>query len=230
MYTNISYVSYSQIIDTVQAYLAIIGVYNFREILSVDPDYTAEKVLLNIISYANREFSKHVPLLIVIKLFVNNEIRVRLVDNFDLYLAGNLDPENIILVPDAIISVSPTSVFHPKYNSIPHVYQPPYLIFRGRMTGTFYLKALCKYRIVENPNDWLDSRIYYMDYNTPIFDYFAKQVTYNIGLHIVMLKKNYAISDLPIEVFGGVEEYISELKSELENFYNDSMKNYLIMY
>lgn len=230
MYTNIPYITYEQIIDTVQAYLAIIGVYNFREILSVDPDYTAEKVLLNIISYANREFSKHLPLLIVLRVYVNNEMRVRLVDNFNLYLAGTLDPENIILVPDTIISVSPASFFHPKYNNIPHVYQPPYLIFRANVSGTFYLKSLCKYRIVEDPNNYLNSRIYYMEYNTPIFDYFAKQVTYNIGLHITMLKKNYSISDLPIEVFGGLEEYIGDLRSDLETFYNDSMKNYLIMY
>lgn len=230
MYRQIPYITYQNIIDTVQAYLAIIGVYNFREILSVDPDYTAEKVIKNIVMYANREFSKHMPLLYVMKLFVNNEDRIMLFDNFNLYVNGQLDPENIVMVPDTIIGVSSTHYFHPKYNAFQFSYQPPYLILRGRYSGILYLKTLCKYRLWENQNDYLDSRIYFMEINTPIFDYFAKQVVYNIGLHISMLKKNYTITELPIDVFSGLEEYVAELKNELETFYTESAKNYLLFY
>ncbi|MCS7318213.1 MAG: hypothetical protein NZZ41_07925 [Candidatus Dojkabacteria bacterium] len=230
MYNTVPSVTFDEIIEDVKRVLALIGVYRFYEILAVDPDTTPEATMRIIIERANAEFSKYMPLVYVQKFYFNNERVVEFIDNFDLYLAGSLSSDNILLVPDAVVGLSNMPHFHAKYNVYKFSYQPPYLILNYPLSGLIYIKTLCKYRINFDANTPSNNAIYFMHKQTPVYDVFLKQVVYNTALHIVMLKKNYSITELPIEVFNGLEEYMSELKSELETLYNESYRNYLIMY
>lgn len=219
-----------QILEDVRRIMATIGVFSFDEILSVDEDVLPRRTIRTIIERANATFSRHFPLYYVQILPLNNQQQFTFKDNFDLYIAGQLEPMYITLVPDAVVGVSNVRFPHAKYNFHQFHYQPPTLFFRARKSGRFYAKTLCKYRLYYDNNNVANDAIYFIDKATPVYDIFIKQVVYDFAFFIIMMKNNYQITALPIEVFAGLEELVSELRNELETIYNENPRNYLIMY
>jgi hypothetical protein len=69
-----------------------------------------------------------------------------------------------------------------------------------------------------------------MDRVTPLYDVFIKQVVLDIAEYIIALKNNYQLTNLPIEVFLGLENKVGDLRSELETLYNENPRNFLIFY
>lgn len=231
MYRDIGRVTFNELQEDVKRILATVGLYSFEEsFLAVDPDINPRITFRTLVERANATFSRHFPLLLIQKIYIQPNTRIyKFVDNFDLYLAGNLDPEYIILIPDAVVSISPVPFFHGKWYSN-FTYQPPYLIFKFTYSNMVYAKTLCKYRIHFDPNNRDNDAIYYLEKPTPLYDIFIKQLVYDIGYFLVTAKQNYSISELPIDIFSGLENVVSELKSELETLYADNPRNYLIFY
>lgn len=232
MFQQIDRVTFLDIIEEIKRRLAVIGVYNFYEILAVDPDTTPEQTMKYLIEQAVSHFNKYIPLLYIQKIYIRDTDYpiFTFVDNFHLYLNGTLQPDAVNLIPDSVIALSTVPVFHAKYNAFPFTYQPPHLYLKVRVTGRIYAKTLCKYKVHVDPNNYANNAIYFLTKGSQMYYLLINQIVYNVGYHIIMLKKNYAISELPIEVFNGIEEYISELKSELDNLYNEGLRNYLILY
>ncbi len=230
MFNTITFIRIDDIIEDVRRMMATIGVFSFDEILSVDEDVLPRRTIRTIISRSNATFSRHFPLYYVQILPLNNQNQFTFVDNFDLYLAGTLDPKYITLIPDAVVSISTMPYPHAKYNYIRFHYQPPTLFLKGTYTQRLFAKTLCKYRLHFDNNNVSNDAIYFMEKNTSIYDIFLKQVVYDFAFFIIMMKNNYQISALPIEVFNGLEELVGELRNELETLYQENPRNYLIMW
>jgi hypothetical protein len=230
MYTTIPFIRFDDIIEDARRIMATVGVYNFDEIIAVDPDVPPRRTLRTLLERANATFSRHFPLLYIQTIVINNNNIYTFIDNFDLYIAGTLDPAFILMIPDAVINVSSVPIIHAKWPVILFNYQPPYLIFKGKISGKYYAKTLCKYKLYFDNNNVSNDAVYYMERSTPLYDIFIKQFVYDLSYFIITMKRNYNITELPIEVFGGLEDFVGELKSELETLYSENPRNYLIMY
>lgn len=231
MYTTIPKVTFLELQEDIKRIMAVIGIFSFEEsFLAVDEDIDPRITFKTLVERANATFSRHFPLIFIQRVNFNRDGIYTFVDNFNLYVAGTMGAESIQLIPDAVVSVSSTRIFHAKWGYIPFTYQPPYLILKGTYSGLFYAKTLCKYRIYFDPLDRTKDAIYYIEKNTPVYDIFIKQLVYDVAFFMLMAKQNYNITELPIEIFGGLENLTSELRSELDTLYNENPRNYLILY
>lgn len=232
MYSIIPKVTFNEIQEDIKRIMATIGLFSFEEsFLAVDENIDPRITFKTILERSNATFSRHFPLLFIQRIFfAPGDKFYTFVDNFDLYLAGNLDPEFINLVPDTVVSISTVRHFHAKWGFLSFTYQPPYLIPKYPVNGNFFAKTLCKYRIHFNPNNRDDDAVYYINKTTPIYDIFIKQIVYDISFFMLSAKNNYQITDLPIEIFGGLEEISNLLRDELETLYAENPRNYLIYY
>jgi len=228
-YSVIPYVTLNNVIDDAIRIMSAIGVYRVDDLFAIDPDYPPQHTKRTIIERSNATVSRHFPLYYIQKVQIVNG-RYTFVDNFDDYINNRITAQEVTLIPDAVVSISPVHMITPKFGQFKFVYQPPNLITMFPLNTIAYAKTLCKYRLYYDNNNINNDAIYFIDKNTPIYDIFIKQVVMDIAYFISNLKNNYQLSDLPIEVFAALENIQSELRSELETLYNENPRNYLILY
>ena len=228
-YPIIPYVTLNTIMDDAMRIMSAIGVYRVDDLFAIDPDYPPQHTKRTIIERSNATVSRHFPLYYIQRIHVVNG-RYTFVDNFQDYINNVIQPHEVTLIPDAVVSISPTPMITPKFGTYKFIYQPPTLVTMYPITITAYAKTLCKYKLYYDNNNIDNDAVYFMDKNTPVYDIFIKQVVMDIAYFISNLKNNYQLTELPIEVFAALENIQSELRTELETLYNENPRNYLILY
>jgi len=230
-YEHVPFVRIDEIYDDAVRILSLIGVYNISQLFAIDPDWPPRRTQRTLIERANATFSRHFPLFYIQRVNIyRGQYTFR--NNILDYINNNIQPRDITLVPDAVVSLTSTSIITAKYGLYKFAYQPPtlYMTSMPYMSGVLCAKTLCKYPLVFDDNNIANDAMYFMDRVTPLYDIFIKQVVLDIAEYIIALKNNYQLTNLPIEVFLGLENKVGDLKSELETLYNENPRNFLIFY
>lgn len=216
-------ITIEELMEEARKNLALVSIYDFRELFAIDPNTTPEEVWRQIVHRSLAEFVRHFPFYYVQRIMFNNDVIYTFVDNLHLYVSGTLDPLYVTLVPDVVVSVSTHPMPQAKSSAIKFDYRNPNLFLYAPLNGLFYVKTLCKYPVYQDT-------VYFLNRSSQEFDIYRKFLTLDVGLYILYLKKNYALSNLPIELFGGLEELVQAIRDELSRMIEALPRNYLIMY
>jgi len=230
-YEHVPFVTLDQIYDDAVRILALIGVYNIPQMFAIDPDWPPRRTQRTLVERANATFSRHFPLFYMQKVHIVKG-QYTFTNNITSYINNSIPPRDITLVPDAVVSLTPTSIITAKFGLYKFAYQPPtlYMTSMPYMSGLLCAKTLCKYPLVFDDNNIANDAMYFIDRVTPLYDIFIKQIVLDIAEYIIALKNNYQLTNLPIEVFAGLENKVGDLKSELETLYNENPRNFLVFY
>jgi len=230
-YEHVPFVTLDQIYDDAVRILALIGVYNIPQMFAIDPDWPPRRTQRTLVERANATFSRHFPLFYIQRVHIVKG-QYAFTNNIMSYITNSITPREITLIPDAVVSLTPTSIITAKFGLYKFAYQPPtvYMTSMPYMSGLLCAKTLCKYPLVFDNNNIANDAMYFIDRVTPLYDVFIKQIVLDIAEYIIALKNNYQLTNLPIEVFAGLENKVGDLKSELETLYNENPRNFLIFY
>lgn len=197
--------------------LASIGITGIYDILSVedsDLSYDGFEVINGILLDTYDRFEYLEPLVLQIRCNISSN-RFEFIDNFDRYIDGSLQEEYIELIPRVVLSLSNQLI-----GSLKGIkYQPPHLYSNIRGCCTFNCIVNRPIKIERSGNKYSDSsRIYYLgEYNKPQLVRFRNLFLLNLSKHLIRLNENLQHPNLPIEVFQGLNNLVSDLTSKVEN-------------
>lgn len=208
----------------------LIAIPNLNELFELNEKLTKYEVFFSIVDNALKEFEKWVPLYIKQKVWIQLDQyrRFTFESNFDAYLDGKIIEDDIILVPSAIVgfSLNPYNTYMGTYIRN-FDYRPPTLYEFWYGNKIYWIECICNRPLIEEydekSKDYTDRcAIYFMAKVGSEYKYFLDQVYLEVCRYIVNLRKNLGLTNMPIELFQGLEEDMSKLENKLETYYMQS--------
>lgn len=217
---NIPKLPIKDLIDDTIMQSAILALIDFRDLISVNPNFTYTKVMKKLVIQALEKFEKVCPLFKRSKCYFQGN-DYEFVDNFKAFIDGTVTEEFANLLPRSVYNID-TSLLHTRRS---WRYDRP--IMRGTYNmGLVYVDYLASYPWVmeenEEKNDFTDdSCIYYI----PLYGgnsqdaAFKKQFYYEVLTYMKAIKNNLRYPDMPIELMQGIDEEYQIIQQELVEFY-----------
>lgn len=210
----------------------LVSIPNLNELFEVPgSEFTKWEIFYGVVRDALKEFEYYYPYCDVQKIWLEVDSKTRKVkvnSNFEAYLDGKITEDQICLVPSSVEAISNS------YYTI----------------STYPLRAF-KYQTGEFSDFWYSSNVYYVlgTYKRPFFeeynevnkeptdrcaiyylsrdldsDYsiFRDELYVQVCRFLTVEKKNMMLQNMPIELFQGLEEDAQNVKSELQNRYQNA--------
>lgn len=217
---NIPKLPIKDLIDDTIIQSAILAMIDFRDLISVNPNFSYTKVMKRLVIQALERFEKSCPLFKRSRVhFVGNDYEFK--DTFSAFLDGTITEEYANLIPRAVYNID-TSLLHTRRS---WRYDRP--LMRGTYNmGTVWIDYLASYPWVMEEascgNDFTDeSCIYYIPlYGGSSQDAaFKRQFYFEVLTYMKSIKNNLRYPDMPIELMQGIDEEYQILQQELQEFY-----------
>lgn len=218
---------------------ALISISSLEEILSVNDSLSADEILLEIIKKSLREFEQTNPLILDMKMNMDQlkscsapEGFGEIKSNFTLYLDCKISEDQIVLVPNS------TPMYRTGWGSIPAIanyqyfteYRKPYLFIRDipsvlwGTNGYFYVRGICSRPVIP---DFLGDKsfntnsekaaIYWLDIEEGFRGtYFLDLCMVNLLDFIRQLKASVQLPSIGIDIMGNVDNAYMELRSRCD--------------
>lgn len=214
------------------------------ELLQVpDSEFSRWEVFYTIVRDALNTYEYYYPLCRIQKVFIEVDSisrRGKYYPNFEAYLNNALDEDDITLEIASCQGLA--------YNGYVNT-QWPLRNFRfenGEFSdfwytqGTYWANCICKRPF---PEDFIRTReskgdgqkeaepadncaIFFMKSNQDTqYTIFRDQVYCEVCRYIMNIRKNFALSNMPIELFQGLEEDFNRIDSKLQNIYQQAHKS-----
>lgn len=197
-------------------------------------EHTKWEIMYSIVRDSLQNFERYYPLNLLQKLhIVLDPITSRsnyIVNNFDQYLKGEIQEEDIQITPEAVYSVGSsrgyygysTPSFRPKYEG-------GYFIDLSLQTGVYYAETVCKRPFPEVYDEVTGEptekcAIYFMTRDLDsTYSIFNDEMYLNFCRYIISIKKNIFLQGMPIELFQGLEEDYNRIDNQLQNTYMSAL-------
>lgn len=214
---------------------ALISIPNLSNILKVpNSEFTEWEIFYSIVRDALKEFEYYYPHTMVERAWLEVDAttrKARIQDNFKAYLNGVVSEDQICLVPAAVTGISNSYYTISTYPLRAFKYQTGEFTDFWYSSNLYYLVGIFKRPFFEEydtvttkPTD--RCAIYYMDKDADsIYSIFRDELYRTTCNYILTMKKNMMLQNMPIELFGGIEESVNKLEGKLENIYQQASNN-----
>lgn len=196
---------------------ALLLLPDINEVLSMVGQVNPMKSRVELMKKSLEKFSHQVPLIRMSRMNINTNQYQFNVNNFDLYATNQIPVLDVIMIPTRIISLNGTIGGSRRQ----WVYQDN--ILNSWITGDVLVNALYRqrpYYVAYGNDDKLDPKASIGFIEERYESLFIDQCLLDILEFFNQLNTNFDYPDLPIQLFGGISEKISELRSELEYSYS----------
>lgn len=211
------YLKLNDMVDRAKRLLATIGITGIYELLSIedeDESYDGWTVMTDIIKETYNRFEYWEPFVIKMPITSFNGT-VTFTDNFEEVLNGTISPHHTFLIPRKILNLSGTFTGTLKGTN----YIAPELCLSGRK-GNFTATCICNRPLIieRNGNKYSErSGVYFLgDSEKPRMLRFYNLFYLNLATYIIRLNENTQHPSLPLEFFSGLNNWVSQLQSEVE--------------
>lgn len=209
----------------IEILLQISPMYNspdFRETIKINFSDSFTKPFKGIVEQTIREFDLKCPLFMWDREIYNCNTKIVFRDNYDQYLKG--------LVAERYLEFVPTSVLHytkgllTRYRDFTYV--APYLKMSGQ--GKYYISYFTKHPVrfyIDEKTDTFtdESHIYgIFEEMGDEFTYFMYLLEFNLLSYMSSQKQQMSYSELPLEIYQGLEDRKSELKEYLDDWWQNN--------
>ena len=219
--------------DKIFKRITMIPIDGLHEILALNENFSGDQIVYELFYEALRTFENYHPLFLEMNIYYSNESSKRpgyceLQDNFDLYIRGMISEDQITLIPNSIQGIRlPGSYVSPGNYFRVTDYSRPYLQSAWTSDGWYIVRGICNRPIVEAYT--LDYKfqppaaIYYMSLDGAMGKALIDQCTINILEYIRNLKMNFMLPNFPIDIFSAADIAYNSLKTELDQYYYQSL-------
>lgn len=212
----------SEIIDYILGIGPMYNAPNFIEILRLNDKGSFVSVFNRILQKSFNEYELKYPLFMWDKtIYVRNNMIREFTDNYENYLKGEVGEEYLELIPTSVVHY--TDGLLRAYRDFTYV-MPRLKIPR---TGTFKISYFTKYpmRLTkdEHKDEYSkDAHVYGISTNSgPDFTYLMYIIEYNLLLYLRDQKAQMSYIDLPIEFYQNLETRISEIQTDINDWYQN---------
>lgn len=210
---------------------ALIPIMGLDEILNLNPDISGDEIFTEIVRVSLGTFEYHHPLIIDIPIFYQEDCEERqgyhkMVDNFNVYLDGRLDENQISLIPNSVNGVKVVGGYTTpgSYYRVTD-YDRPYVQIAWS-TGAYMVRSICNRPLIESytPDKKLDDNaaIYYMSFSGVKGNIFINQVLCDVLDYIRSLKSNFILPNFPVDILSAADGAYQQKKMELDQYYLQS--------
>jgi hypothetical protein len=223
---DIERISFNNIVNLAIIDLASIGITGIKDMLSIDGSpIDGMDVIMQILKTTIDRFEVLNPLGLYVYPYYTAGETYKFEDNFWEFIDGKVDRANMQLVPRAIVAIVGTYL-----GTLRGVeYKAPYM-YNVSYTGQYRTQIIANrpYRMEKNGDKFTDdSMIFYLSENTKEELYlFRLLFLVNLGEYIIRLNENLEHPNMPINTFAGLQNYISQKRSEYEQLQENSFTYY----
>lgn len=210
---------------------ALIPLIGLQEVLSLNDTLSGDEIFTEIVRKSLAQFEYHHPLILEMNIYYTEDntdrpMYYKMVDNFQCYLNGTLDEDQIILIPNSINGIRVKGAYTTVGSYFRATdYDRPYLQLAWS-TGAYTVRGLCNRPVVEsyNTDKTFDDKaaIYWMSYDGRKGKAFLDQVLCDVLDYVRNLKSNMQLPNFPAEIFGAADVAYQQLKMELDQYYLQS--------
>jgi hypothetical protein len=212
---------------------ALIPILNLSEILDLNGYLSGDEIMAEIFRKSLANFELYHPLILEMNVYFDTTAPTgrpgyfEFKSNFQAYLDGKLDEDQIILIPNSINGLRITGAYASAGNYFRcGDYDKPYIQLPMVASGRYIVRALCSRPLIESytPDKFFDDNaaIYWMDYDGVIGKIFLDQVLVDLLEYIRNLKGNFNLPNFPVDMFSAVDIAYQQAKQELDQYYLQS--------
>jgi len=218
-------ISFNDIVNLAMIELASIGITDVKDMLTIDDRIDGFDVICTLMkkSIDRNEYINPFDI-IIFPYYTANKI-YKFEDNFWDFLAGKISRRNLQLVPRVIVAIIGTYLGTLRGVS----YEPPYLT-NITYEGQFRTQIIANrpYKMIREGDRFTDdSRYYFIGENYKEVLYRFRQLfTLNLAEYIIRLNENLEHPNMPINTFQGLQNFVSNLKSEFDELEQNSFSYY----
>lgn len=209
----------------------LLAIPDISEYLVVDESmFTKWEIFYSIVRDALKNFEFYYPLCLNQKIYISKspDNTAYIEGNFDAFIEGKISEEHAFITPSSVVGISTTSFVNgaPMRN---FRYEPPVFYDFHYSSGTYHANCICKRPFIEDYNEVTGEptnkcAIYYMSKDIDsVYGVFRDEVYLQVCRYLSNVKKNMMLSNMPIELFQGLEEDMSKLEGKLESLYNSNL-------
>lgn len=211
----------------------LISIPDLSELLVVPGgEFTKWEAFASIVRDALKKWEYYYPLCLVQKIYLNVDRTTglcQIAGNFEGYLNGAVDEDQVVIIPAAIVGLSKTMYVSSIYPLRAFKYNPPYLseFFYGE--GIYYANTVCKRPFVEEYNEVTKeptdkSGVYFLNRDVDsTFSIFRDELYRQTCRYFLNLRKNLMLQNMPVELFQGLEEDYQRLEGYLDGLYQQAL-------
>lgn len=211
----------------------LINIPKLERFFSMNKTYTPQQIFCSIVREALGKFEFYYPLFLINKTYINaypNRM-FEFQDNFSAFIAGEVTEDRISLVPSSVIGF--TASVDASVGSMIRTfrYDPPRVTEFWYSPRDYWVHMLCRRPLVEAYDEvskgYTDTcAVYYISNSIDSASrIFLDQVYVETCRYILNMKKNLTLSNMPIELFQGLEEDLNKIEGTLENHYSNSLNS-----
>lgn len=228
----IPYVTHKELWRTTMKRSTLITIPRLREFLEFNNEFSGDEVFSQIIIDAKKKFEHYYPLYRLQQTYlkVDANHRAQLEGNFDDWLKGIINEDQIFLLPGAVLGMSMNSTVSTTYPLRDYHYDQPYFTDIWYSTNRYWMSCLCYRPFIEDYNDRREAtdncRLYWMNKDTDVrYTYFKDQLYVELCRYLSNMKLNMQLSNLPIEIFQGLQDDAQRVQGELDRTYDQALTN-----
>lgn len=227
----ISKVTLSELWKVTMRRSTLITIPKLNEFFEFNNEFSGMQVFYQIVRDALDKFQLYYPLYRVQKTYVEVDSvthKARVYDNFEGYLKGVITEDQLFLLPGSVIGLSNVSMIGTSYPLRDFTYDTGQFDNFWYTSGQWWMACLC-YRpfpelFEENGNPTDNCAVWFMNKDLdPQYKYFKDQVYVELCRYIYNMMNNMRLSNLPIEVFAGLQEDSQRVQSDLDKVYEQAV-------
>jgi hypothetical protein len=210
----------------------LITIPNLNEFFEIEgSDYKSWEVFYGIVNEALQKFQYYYPYNFIQKFYLDVNLNKRTAtvnSNFKAYLDGIVSEDQLVITPSAVIGLSMNGYTASGYPLRNFRYEPPEFRDFWYSSRVWYGNTLISRPFFEEYNEAKDEptdrcAIYFMNKDDSLYKIFRDQLYVELCRYIVNMRKNMTLTNMPIELFQGMEEDMQRIESQLENIYQNAL-------
>lgn len=199
----------------------IFGMPSFKDILRIHVTGSYYKVFTRIIEDSLKELDRKRPLFLHSQIYIGSNGEYEFEDNLEAVTSGILDLKYLTLHPTSIINLG-GSLLHAART---YTYDEGTGVLEcSTLTGLVECDYLARHPFIHSKNPvedefTEDSVIYGLKMKSDyVSDMFINLVTYHLVCYIIELRAQVNYTELPIEIFSGLQDKKSDMDRIVEEF------------
>lgn len=211
----------------------LISIPNLTEFFEIEgSNYTSWEVFYGIVRDALQKFEYHYPYNYIQKLYIEVNLNKRtgmIFDNFKAYLDGIVCEDQLTIIPASVQGLALNGFTASIYPLRNFRYEPPMFTDFWYSSRVYFANTLINRPLFEEYDEASKEptercAVYFMSKDVGSqYKIFRDQLYVELCRYIMNMKKNMQLTNMPIELFLGLEEDFQRIESQLENIYQQSL-------
>lgn len=211
---------------------SLVGIPGLMDLLSFnEEEFSADEVFESILRMALEKFEYYEPLITSINIYIDYGVKdhYSFIDNVASVIKGIVSEDNLEMIPNSVIGLTKFRQYSDGYRirvqyESPKMYRTSMSSAQYLVKGIFNRPLIIEYDSTKSFTDncWL---CFMAENRGEKWGMFMKQLLLSFLDYIYNIKTNMTIPDLPLEIFGAIETVKSDLATDLETYYKETLSN-----